>query len=314
MRLNRLQIHSQDLELIRVFTEVTRAGGISAAEARLKLDRSTISRHVKSLETRLGGTLCHRGRTGFALTELGRNVFYAGIKLEDSMEEVRCRLTSARSKFRGTLRIGVSDHCLTNPAARLIESIAKFQEAAPDVSLQIETAPPSSLLGKVADRDLHACVVGLPIEEAKFETMPLFSEYFVLCGAKSALADITSPEDLGQIGFGLAVRSEERAFEASVLEKLPIRSPIARARGLDSLALLLAAGRHVGLLPMHTLPHISGPDHELALVPRSERLTAERKFVFARLRSRAPSRSLEFLMKCMKEEHAIDQHQLGDQI
>lgn len=305
MKENRPAIQVHDLELIRIFTEVTRAGGISAAEGPLKLDRSTISRHVKTLEVRLGGTLCLRGRGGFALTELGRNVFYAGVKLEDSMEEVRSRLTSARSKFRGILRIGVSDHCVSNPAARIVESIAKFQDAAPDVNLEIETAPPNELLAKVAQRRLHASIVGLPIDENRFKTMQLFSEHFVLCGEKKALAGIGGPDDLNQAGFGLAIRSGEKAFEAKLLNTLPIRSPIARADGLESLALFIAAGRHVGLLPTHTLQYFTGLNHELIEVPNSKQIKAERKFVLAQLASRAPTRSLEFLMKCLYEEHTI---------
>jgi len=60
-----------DLRLLRVFQVVADCGGMSAAELELNIATSTISRHVKDLETRLGLTLCRRGRGGFALTREG---------------------------------------------------------------------------------------------------------------------------------------------------------------------------------------------------------------------------------------------------
>ena len=62
------QVSDVDMRLLRVFGAVVRCGGISAAELELNIGRSTISRHLKDLETRLGVTLCHRGRGGFVLS------------------------------------------------------------------------------------------------------------------------------------------------------------------------------------------------------------------------------------------------------
>ena len=62
------QISDMDLRLLRVFRSVVECGGMAAAELELNIATSTISRHIKDLETRLGLTLCRRGRGGFALT------------------------------------------------------------------------------------------------------------------------------------------------------------------------------------------------------------------------------------------------------
>jgi DNA-binding transcriptional LysR family regulator len=40
---------------------VVECGGMAAAELELNIGTSTVSRHVKDLETRLGLTLCRRG-------------------------------------------------------------------------------------------------------------------------------------------------------------------------------------------------------------------------------------------------------------
>ena len=60
---------------------VVACGGFAAAELELNINRSTISRHIKDLETRLGVTLCRRGRGGFALTREGEQVYTSALKM-----------------------------------------------------------------------------------------------------------------------------------------------------------------------------------------------------------------------------------------
>ena len=70
-----------DVRLLRVYRAVVEAGGISAAELELNIGRSTISRHLKDLEERLGVVLCRRGRSGFALTGEGEQIYQATLKV-----------------------------------------------------------------------------------------------------------------------------------------------------------------------------------------------------------------------------------------
>ena len=60
------QVADMDLRLLQVFKSVVECGGMAAAELELNIGTSTVSRHVKDLEARLGLTLCRRGRAGFA--------------------------------------------------------------------------------------------------------------------------------------------------------------------------------------------------------------------------------------------------------
>ena len=58
------QLSDMDLRLLRVFKSVVECGGMAAAELELNIGISTVSRHIKDLETRLGLSLCRRGRAG----------------------------------------------------------------------------------------------------------------------------------------------------------------------------------------------------------------------------------------------------------
>ena len=86
------QVSDVDMRLLRVFGAVVRCGGISAAELELNIGRSTISRHLKDLETRLGVTLCHRGRGGFVLTDEGSQVHEASLHLLTAIDVFRGRV------------------------------------------------------------------------------------------------------------------------------------------------------------------------------------------------------------------------------
>ena len=63
-----------DLRLLRIFKSVVECGGMTAAELELNISASTLSRHMKDLEERLGLVLCRRGRAGFTLTPEGVQV------------------------------------------------------------------------------------------------------------------------------------------------------------------------------------------------------------------------------------------------
>ncbi|MDX1392567.1 MAG: LysR family transcriptional regulator, partial [Rheinheimera sp.] len=76
-----MQVQDVDLRLLRLFVTIVECGGLSAAESRLNIGRSTISAHLSDLEVRLGVTLCKRGRSGFELTDPGRITYQASLEL-----------------------------------------------------------------------------------------------------------------------------------------------------------------------------------------------------------------------------------------
>ena len=110
-----------DLKLLRIFLTIVEAGGFSAAQSDLNLSLSTISSYVTALETRLGFTLCKRGRGGFALTAEGQVVFEEAHRLFKSVAQYETKMRALRDKLSGTLTIGLTDNTITDPAARLIE-------------------------------------------------------------------------------------------------------------------------------------------------------------------------------------------------
>src|SRR5659263_331987 len=127
------QLSDMDIRLLRVFKSVAECGGMAAAELELNIGVSTVSRHIKDLETRLGLTLCRRGRAGFSLTSEGEQIYAETLRLLAGVDAFRSRVDEIHQRMGGQLNIAVFDKTASNPAAHIGAAIALFTELAPEV-------------------------------------------------------------------------------------------------------------------------------------------------------------------------------------
>lgn len=251
-----LALGDSDLRLLRVFRAVAEAGGLAAAERALDMDRSTISRQLTALETRLDARLCFRGPGGFELTDFGRAALRAAIDADDTLQTISHDLNRARSVLSGDLYIGIADNCLTNPLCRLVESLQRFRQLAPDVTIHLSIHLPTELLARLADRHLHIAitgaasgVAGTSVGNTRVMCRPLFGETFRLYVAANGAQVPPSIDELSEKGYELVVR-ERDPHTAELGKRLGITRHGVSV-GLEAVATLLASGRFVGYLPTH---------------------------------------------------------------
>ena len=159
------QISDMDIRLLRVFRAVVECGGMAAAELELNIATSTISRHIKDLETRLGLTLCRRGRGGFALTPEGERIHAETLRLLAATEAFRAGVDDIHQRMGGELHLAVFDKTASNPQARIAQAVARFQQVAlladpkvegnrPWLEMAIvESAKAFAQLGNTAERE-----------------------------------------------------------------------------------------------------------------------------------------------------------------
>ncbi len=236
-------LDENDLRLMRIFRVVAESGGLTAAELRLNMERSTISRSIKALEVRLGGCLCLRGPMGFELTELGESVLRAAISACDTLDAIRDELNRTRNLLTGEVFLGIADNCLTNPACRVAEALAVFGREAPAVRLHVVVRPPAELVRDVTSRKLHMCVKGeTPGDD--LVRHDLFREEFRLYAGRPCALD-----DLRGDDAGLVVRNGDPR-STRLRDRLALKRD-AIALGLEAVATLVAGGRFVGYLPTH---------------------------------------------------------------
>lgn len=297
------QLSDMDLRLLQVFKSVVDCGGMSAAELELNIGTSTVSRHVKDLETRLGLVLCRRGRAGFALTAEGKRVYDETLRLLASVEGFRNSIDDIHSRMGGQLAVAVFDKTASNPEARIGEAIALFTELAPEVSLQLHVASINAIERGVIDGSYQVGIIPTHRNSLSLLYANLFGETMLLyCGARHPLfgADhgALTWEGLQSYQFaGLGYHSPNMALSHSA--GLP-----RKATGFDqeAIAMLIVSGKFLGFLPDHYAEAFERRGQMQAVQPALFRYSCQ----FASLvrRSPQPSRAAQAFHECLVKAHA----------
>ena len=291
-----------DLRLLRVFRAVADCGGMAAAELELNIAISTISRHVKDLEIRLGMVLCRRGRAGFALTPEGERVYAAADRLLQSTDAFRIDLHDIRKSMGGELHVALFEKIATNPLARVDRAIARFRLLAPAVSLKLHVGTINSIERGVMDGRFH---LGLIPEHRRSESLgyrELFDETMLLFAG------------VGHPWFKSPRRTREwRDLESQDLAGLDYHSPnmeLAHARGLkraasatdqEGVAHLILSGGFVGFLPDHYADHFVRADRMRAVCSRV--LNYRCRYCVIHRRGPPPLQMAEAFRECLIEVH-----------
>lgn len=245
------QLSDTDIRLLRVFIAVVECGGLSAAEMELNIGRSTISRHLKDLEVRLGLVLCRRGRGGFALTAEGEQIFAGSQRLIKSIEDFRHEVNDMHRTLQGRLAIAIFDKTVSNPECQIPEAIAQYTEKFPDVILDIHVLPVNAIEKGILEGQYHVGIIPPHRRSASLEYMPLFGEQMSLyCGRGHAFFDADKPATDEQIRTepyaGLSFSSPNMEVgQALELNK------VAAANDQEGIATLICSGRYIGFLPDH---------------------------------------------------------------
>ena len=247
-------VSDMDVRLLRVFKTVVDCGGMAAAELELNIGTSTVSRHIKDLETRLGLTLCRRGRAGFALTPEGEQVYLETLRLLSSVDAFRSRVDEIHQRMGGELHIAVFDKTASNSEAHIGQAIATFAALAPEVRLHLHVAPLNVIERGVLDGQFQVGIIPghrssslLAYDELFSETMYLYCAPRHPLFAASATQHPADWDDLRAHAFaGLGYHSPNMEISQQV-------QLTRSATGYDqeAIATLILSGYFLGFLPDH---------------------------------------------------------------
>lgn len=297
------QLSDLDLRLLRVFKAVVECGGLSAAELELNIGASTVSRHLKDLEARLGLVLCRRGRAGFAVTTEGQRIYEETLKLLASMQTFRSSVDALHDRLGGQLEVALFDKTATNPASRIADSFAAFNKRAPDVALNVHVASIPAIERGVMDGSFHLGVIPHHRASRSFAYVDLFPETMLLyCGDRHPLHDVPGKDLTWQ-------RIRKHAFAGlgyhSPNMDLSHRVQLSRkATGFDqeAIATLVLSGRFLGFLPDHYAAAFEAAGRMRALAPAKFRY--ECRFVALWLRAPHPARATILMSECLRSAHS----------
>ena len=135
-----------NLEYYKIFYEVAKEQNITKASENLNISQPAISKTIKLLEEKLGGTLFVRTKKGVILTEEGKE-FYSYIN--KAMEYIN----SAENKFSdlinletGVIKIGVNS---TLTKEFLLSYLEIFNKSYPKIDIQITNGITSHLINEL---------------------------------------------------------------------------------------------------------------------------------------------------------------------
>ncbi len=140
---------TRDLNDTLVFVKVVEHGSFISAARSLRLPKTTVSRKVQELETRLGAQLLHRTTRKLGLTEAGNIYFEHCQRIARELDEAESAVGQLQSGPRGWLRFTAPYSIGTEKIAPLL---GEFNQRHPEVRVEMHLSnEPLDLIDKEID-------------------------------------------------------------------------------------------------------------------------------------------------------------------
>jgi DNA-binding transcriptional LysR family regulator len=242
-----------DLELLRVLLRIVESGSISAAARSLKIPQPSLSRHLRTLESRAGARLLQRDTHHLHLTGAGQRLLDSARNLLALADEATDRLREGHATLQGHLRLFSTIDLGQQVVTRLI---ARFLREHPKVTAELSyTNRPVQMIEEGYDVGIvagHLTDERLVAKTASDLTRTLLGSP-ELCARFPAPK---APKDLarwpwGSLSgrqFGGAPSAATLVSSAGAVKTLRIE-PVFMTEGVTSLREAMLAGLVIGVLP-----------------------------------------------------------------
>ncbi|GAA6191888.1 LysR family transcriptional regulator [Phaeobacter sp. NW0010-22] len=297
------RIADADLRLLRIFKTVVESGGLSAAETELNIGRSTISKHISDLETRLELKLCNRGPAGFSLTEDGAQVLQATEDLLAAVSRFRVEVNEIKENLAGTVRVALFDQCASNPESHLARAIGRFKDLAPAVQVELSLEPPNVIESQVIEGQLDLGIIPLNRTSESLDYIPIYGEHmYMYCGIGHPFFGVDqskiSMEEVRDSNYaGISVNSPNLLIG----QRLKLRRE-ATVQSEQALAILIMSGRYIGFLPDHLAQTFL--DRRLMRAVKADKLHYRTQFAIITRKRPEPNRITRVLREMFVRAHS----------
>ena len=242
---------NSDLRSLAVFRAVVERGGFVGAQAELGMSQSTVSFHMKALETRLGFTLCERGRGGFRLTERGKLVHQKSTELFLALNDFEGEIGSLRDRVVGTLRLGIIDNTMSFDGLPLPQIIKRVRQLAPEAEIQISVDDPQVLATDVSGGNIDIAIMPETGPVSGVKMTKLYDErHSLYCARGHDLFDlpVTKITETTVSDHAFVARNYGSLIE---LERFPSATVGALSDHMEIQAMFILSGEYIGYLPDH---------------------------------------------------------------
>ena len=213
------------LNSLLVFHEVAKHKSFSKAAEGLFISQPAVTKHIRSLESKVGIGLIQRGRGGFALTEAGKVLFKHTQKISSHLMEIENALGDFQKDHYGLLKIGTTESYSKCLMPRLLSG---FQTSFPFIKIALDVGNSEEIEKNLITYRNDLALIGITKVSSKFESIPFLKEELVL---------IVSPT------HSLAKR---QAVSLGEIERYPL---IISAKGSTTRKILLQAFKELNIYP-----------------------------------------------------------------
>ncbi|MZI94715.1 LysR family transcriptional regulator [Vibrio sp. CAIM 722] len=227
-----------DLVLLKTFVQVIDSQGFTSAADELHLAQSTISAHIKRLETQVGTSIIEKGQRTPVPTSVGLKLLVHARRLLS--QNALAWQDIFEQRLEGVVRLGIPDDYLVYMPSVLSE----FERRFPDVELQVYCGLSVELLDHMQSKMLDLAITTRQPNSPGGEV--LCQERTVWVGAKDLDIQKRNPLPLAVSKDGLCI-FRQRGIEALNSAGIPWRIAYTSA-SLSGLTAAVKAGLAVTIL------------------------------------------------------------------
>jgi len=169
-------IDNLDIRLLKLFLIIADSGGFSAAQYQLNMHQSSISKKMGDLETRLGMTLCQRGRGGFKLTKDGLQVYETSKQLFNHISDFQDKIDEICNVSSGSIKLGFTDNLATNKNCRIQTAINTFCNTHSKVNIHTHIYDSSLIEKSLLENKLDVGITSPEVLKSGLKYICIFNE------------------------------------------------------------------------------------------------------------------------------------------
>jgi len=244
-----------DLQKLRAFVAVARAGNVTRAAKQLSLSQPALSKQLAELEEALSAVLFDRLPRGMRLTAAGEVLLRHAERIYAAERAAESEIAELNGLRTGRLSIGAS----TTIGSYLIPGVfGAFQRAHPEVRLELEIANTAAIQALVSDGriDLGLTEGNVPSEQFAVEVVH-YDELVAVASAEHPLRKKRklAPDELASAPFICRERGSgsREVIEAALAERGLELTPAMALGSTEAIKNAVAAGLGVAILSRLTV-------------------------------------------------------------
>lgn len=263
------------LQAIRVFSEVARQGGFSAAGRSLNISAPSVSRLVSDLEDDLGVRLFNRSTRALALTEEGERFLDRSVSLVDELDLLSDEIRERHRRPMGRLRIS---SVIAFGQEVIAPTLTEFMGQNPEIEVELHLS--NRKVDLVEEHFDMAIRIGGPegLDDSSLKAKKIYSQKLFFVATPDYLQSNGQPNSLEELSDHLVVkqvsgswgrtnklRHDGGVLEYSLPEKYVVNSPNAARNAVMT-------GKSIGLLADYLAAKFLSEGTLLRILPQYETL------------------------------------------